>query len=508
MAEITERKRAVIYTRVSSVEQTKGFSLETQERCCRDYAVGLGYDVAKVFVERGESAKTADRTELQSMLRYMALNSKSLEALIVYKVDRLDRNTMDHGQLKVLFKRYGLRLLSATESFDDTPVGKLMENQLAGFAQFDNDIRSERCRNGMIAAAASGRYVWVAPLGYLNGNSRNGPSLVLDTPEVVRLVRKSFELVDTGLTLPEARQQVTKEGLRTSKGKALSANGFRKMLTRKTYTGSFTAFEETVRGDFEAIVPEEVFLRVQPKLHRARSTGRIVAYRINNPDFPLRGAVRCAKCGTLLTASNSTGHGGRYGYYRCPQCGGPSLGKAQVEGQFTQLLNSVSLEPALTKLLGLAIDANLESKRSMGVKQMSQLKVRLGALGTRHRQILDKSLSGVFSDSDTKRLLSETEQESDDVQAQIALAEGSELVPEQVIKTGLAILQDMGTFWQKAGLTTRQQLQRFLFPEGIPFGQSGFGTCKTAFCIQQKAVVSMAENTVVAPRRIELLFGD
>ena len=139
---------------------------------------------------------------------------------------------------------------------------------------------------------------------------------------------------------------------------------------------------------------------------------------------------------------------------------------------------------------------------------MAQLKKKLVALDTRHRQILDKSLSGVFSDSDTQRLLSEVQQESDGVQAQIALAEGSELVPEQVIKTGFAVLQDMATFWQKANLTTRQQLQRFLFPEGIPFGEAGFGTCKNAFCIQQKAVISMSENTMVAPRRIELLFGD
>jgi site-specific DNA recombinase len=508
MTERLERTGAVIYTRVSSTEQTKGFSLETQERCCRDYAARLGYDVAKVFVERGESARSADRTELQSMLKYIAANSKKLEVVIVYKVDRLSRNTLDHAELKLLFMRYGLCLLSATENIEDTPGGKLMENQLAGFAEFENDIRTERCWNGMVAAVAVGRYVWVAPLGYVNGHSRNGPSLLLDAPEVVRLVRKSFELVDSGFTVEEARQRVTREGLRTKKGNALSVNGFRKLLMRRTYTGYFPGFEEIVQGDYEAIVPEDVFLRVQPKLHRASEKGRTVNYRVNNPDFPLRGAVRCAKCGTLLTASNSTGHGGRYGYYRCPKCGGPSLGKAQVETQFTGLLHDLSLKPALTKLLDVAIETNLASRQSTSKREVAQLNQRLAALSTRHKQILDKSLSGVFSDSDTKRLLSEAERESEDLQCQIAATEGNEMIPEQVIKTGLAVLQDMATFWQKASLTTRQRLQRFLFPEGIPFGEAGFGTYKTAFCIQRKAVISMSENTMVAPRRIELLFGD
>ena len=80
----------------------------------------------------------------------------------------------------------------------------------------------------------------------------------------------------------------------------------------------------------------------------------------------------------------------------------------------------------------------------MGAKQITQLKERLAALGTRQPQILDKSLSGVFSDSNTRELLSEAEQESDNVQKQIAVAEGLEMVPEQVIKTGLAVLQDVG----------------------------------------------------------------
>jgi len=42
----------------------------------------------------------------------------------------------------------------------------------------------------------------------------------------------------------------------------------RKLLMNRAYTGSFTAFGETVHGDFTAIGSEELFLRVQPKLHR------------------------------------------------------------------------------------------------------------------------------------------------------------------------------------------------------------------------------------------------
>jgi hypothetical protein len=121
-----------------------------------------------------------------------------------------------------------------------------------------------------------------------------------------------------------------------------------------------------------------------------------------------------------------------------------SLRKAELEDRFIRLLRDLSLKPALTGLLRVAIEAKLASQRSMGAKQIAQLRERPAALGTRQRQILDKSLSGVFYDSNTKELLSEAEQESDNLHRQIAAAKGSEMVPVQVIKTGLAVLQDRG----------------------------------------------------------------
>jgi DNA invertase Pin-like site-specific DNA recombinase len=49
-----------------------------------------------------------------------------------------------------------------------TSTGKWMEGVLAAFAQFDNDVRSDRTRAGMKAALELGRWVFLAPIGYLN----------------------------------------------------------------------------------------------------------------------------------------------------------------------------------------------------------------------------------------------------------------------------------------------------------------------------------------------------
>lgn len=64
-------KKAVIYTRVSTKDQLAGLSLEVQLERCREYCEKLGFGVDRVFEERGESAKTSDRGQLQEMLSYV-----------------------------------------------------------------------------------------------------------------------------------------------------------------------------------------------------------------------------------------------------------------------------------------------------------------------------------------------------------------------------------------------------------------------------------------------------
>jgi DNA invertase Pin-like site-specific DNA recombinase len=62
----------------------------------------------------------------------------------------------------------------------DNRGSKMMEGVLAAFAQFDNDVRSDRTRAGMKAALELGRWVFLAPIGYLNTPRAMGKSLMPD----------------------------------------------------------------------------------------------------------------------------------------------------------------------------------------------------------------------------------------------------------------------------------------------------------------------------------------
>src|SRR6187401_3426094 len=188
---------AVIYIRVSTKEQTENLSLPTQLRACEDYCRREGLDILARFKEEGESAKTADRTELRRMLEFCRTHKDGLNFVVVFNLTRFARDKYDHFALRSNLQSLGISLRSATEPIDDTSTGKLMEGVLAAFAQFDNDVRSERTRGGMKAALELGRWTFLAPLGYLNAHRSTGRSLIPD-PERAPLVRRAFQDFATG----------------------------------------------------------------------------------------------------------------------------------------------------------------------------------------------------------------------------------------------------------------------------------------------------------------------
>lgn len=83
-------KQAAIYSRVSTDEQAKGYSLKTQIEACQTYAQERGYAVAATFSDDYTGA-AIDRPALNQLRDYMARNP--LDVVIVYDIDRLARKS-------------------------------------------------------------------------------------------------------------------------------------------------------------------------------------------------------------------------------------------------------------------------------------------------------------------------------------------------------------------------------------------------------------------------------
>lgn len=254
-------KNAVLYCRVSTKEQVDdGNSLTTQKRLCSEYCERSGYNIISSFIEEGESAKTADRTELQNLLKFCLDKKNAVHAVIVYKIDRLSRNTYDYGQIRMTLKARGVEIRSITEPFEDDPVGRFMENTMANIAQLDNDIRAERCANGMKEAVREGRYVWKAPIGYKNIKVNGKSTITKDF--MAPIIYKAFEMIASGIySIEEVRQDAIKNGLTLPNGKNISNQYFHKLIRNKLYMGEIHKFGEIHIGSFDPVVTRDLFLR-------------------------------------------------------------------------------------------------------------------------------------------------------------------------------------------------------------------------------------------------------
>ncbi|WP_085256577.1 recombinase family protein [Mycobacterium saskatchewanense] len=218
-------KVAVSYARVSTKEQVQrdgdpeGYSLPAQLEANRRKAESLDALVVEEFVERGESAKSADtRPELQRMLAY--IKDHPVNYVIVHKVDRLARNRLDDAQIHVLIQNAGAKLVSATESIDETPSGMLLHGIMSSIAEFYSRNLANEVVKGMEQKAKTGGTPGKVPLGYRNVRIVNEEGREVRTvdvdPERADLITWAFTAYATGdWTLKQMTAELERRGLRT-----------------------------------------------------------------------------------------------------------------------------------------------------------------------------------------------------------------------------------------------------------------------------------------------------
>ncbi|MDH4171626.1 MAG: recombinase family protein, partial [Acidimicrobiia bacterium] len=110
-------RRAVIYLRVSTERQARkgagseGYSIPAQREACQRKADTLGATVISEYLDAGESARSADRPQLQDMIRRLE-DLSDVDYVIVHKIDRLARNRRDDVDIAFAIRSAGAELVS------------------------------------------------------------------------------------------------------------------------------------------------------------------------------------------------------------------------------------------------------------------------------------------------------------------------------------------------------------------------------------------------------------
>ncbi len=259
--------KAVIYLRVSTKEQAEeGYSIPAQAEACRRFIADKGWELADEHVDRGESARTADRPQLQAMLARLA-EDRSIDCLVVHKLDRLARNLEDHAAVRAALRKAGVQLHSVTETLEDSASGKLVEGILASIAEFYSANLGQEIRKGMDQKAAQGGWPVRAPFGYQNvrrdGGRRGGES-VLEPDQQAPIVVWAFERYATGsLSVAALTEALAEKGLRNRLGNPPGISAIHRMLRSPVYAGVVRWKGAEHEGIHQPLVSRELFDRVQ-----------------------------------------------------------------------------------------------------------------------------------------------------------------------------------------------------------------------------------------------------
>jgi DNA invertase Pin-like site-specific DNA recombinase len=147
-------KRAVLYLRVSTIDQTTA----NQERELREIAGRMGLEVTKVYRDHGISGATGrdKRPQFDAMCR--DATKRQFDVIMAWSVDRLGRSLPDLVGFLSEIHALKIDLYLHQQGLDTTtPAGKAMFQMMGVFAEFERAMIQERVRAGLRRATAEGK---------------------------------------------------------------------------------------------------------------------------------------------------------------------------------------------------------------------------------------------------------------------------------------------------------------------------------------------------------------
>jgi len=210
--------KAVVYLRVSTEEQSKeGVSLEAQEEKIRAYCSLKGLEIVEVCIDAGVSgSKVLESREAGSKLMKL-INEKKANAVVTFKLDRLFRDAEDALHITKMWDKKGVALhlvdMGGQTIDTKTAMGTLFMNMLAGFAEVERKLISERTAMALNHKKNSKQAYSPTPFGF----ERVGDSLVEDEQEQA-IIRRIFFERSEGLSYWKIAEELNQAGVRTKKG--------------------------------------------------------------------------------------------------------------------------------------------------------------------------------------------------------------------------------------------------------------------------------------------------
>ena len=402
-------RKADLYIRVSTDEQAdKGYSQRDQEERLRKYCEIKGIPIRDIYRE-DHSAKTFQRPEWQKYLSNLrkTRNNKAGTILLFTKWDRFSRNAGDAYQMISQLRALGVTPEAIEQPLDlSIPENKIMLAFYLAAPEVENDRRALNVFHGMRRAKKEGRYMGIAPLGYVNKITEGKRKYIAPHDFEASILKWAFEEIATGMF--NTQQVWSKVWEKSGGNPRFSKNNFWTAIRNPLYCGKIfiPPYKDEqgyfVKGLHEPIISEKLFAEVQDVLDGRK---RAVKPKIvSTEDLPLRGFLKCPKCNRMLSGSASKGRSAYYNYYHCTASCGVRF-KAEIANEaFVKQLRNLSPKTGMVDLFIEAFIKDFNNKTKAQKSERANIIGEIDALNKRYQNALLKNADGEMADDDFKEV--------------------------------------------------------------------------------------------------------
>jgi len=185
--------KAIGYIRVSTEDQAReGVSLDNQGAKIKAYASLNNMDLVEIISDAGISGKSIDRPGISRVLDM--IKRREVEAVIIYKLDRLSRKTLDNLTLIESFDKNGIAFHSIMEKIDTKSAqGRFFLTIISALAQMERDVIVERTTDALAHKRDKREWMGRIPYGYRVENNH-----LVEDPDAFKIIQKAKRMRSEG----------------------------------------------------------------------------------------------------------------------------------------------------------------------------------------------------------------------------------------------------------------------------------------------------------------------
>lgn len=476
------KRKAIIYTRVSTDEQNNGYSPADQKDKLLKYCEHNQIEMVG-FYHDDESGKSFNRPEWLKIMAFIKKNKGYVDNIYFIKWDRFSRNVAEAYITIRDLKKLGVEAQAIEQPLDfEIPESKIMLAVYLAAPEVDNDRRALNIFHGIRRGKKEGRWLGARLRGYINTRDiNNKPIMVPEGGKQEELVKRAFTEFASGLyNIEELRKKLYKEGLKCER------NSFWMLLRNKGYIGKVLvpAYKEEpehwVDGIHEAIIDDATFYAVQDILE-GRRKNLPNKFQTIRDEFPLRGFLTCSKCGKTLTASSSRGKMGTlFYYYHCSK-GCKERFKSELANKKFELLLNKEINPnnQSIKLFSEILKKEFKNKNSIVRGEIDKIQKDITKQKQRLKNAKEMVLDGEISSADYRDMKFEIEENL----AKLEVDEKNEITNLEnhgsLIEDGLDIIQKASNYYKIKHTVAKQRILSSIYPKKLVFENSEYRTPQT-----------------------------